>query len=102
MLAALAVIALALAWAATAGGAARAGPLWQESPIAPAQEQLSPLPTAVPAAEPAPAQPAPAASPVPEPPPAPPAAEQPIPMAALVGVMGLIGLAALIIGLRRR
>ncbi|HSN75894.1 MAG TPA: hypothetical protein VL334_12540, partial [Anaerolineae bacterium] len=66
-LAVLAVAALAIAWALTAGGAALAGPLLQDSPIAPPQEQLSPLPTAAPSVEPTP-QPQPAAAATVEPP----------------------------------
>lgn len=101
ILAALAVAALVIAWTLMAGGAALAGPLRQDSPVAPPQEQLSPLPTAAPAVEPA--QPAPAATPTPEPQPVPPtAAQPPIPIGVLIGIMAVIGLAALIIGLRRR
>lgn len=101
MLAALAVIALALAWATTAGGAAQAGSLAQDSPIAPSQEQLSPLPTATPLAEPPAAQPSPTPAPAPQAP-STPAAEPPIPVAVLGAIMGVIGVAALLIGLRRR
>lgn len=97
--AALAVAALVIASALAAGGAALAGPLLQDSPIATPQEQLSPLPTAAPAAEPE--QPAPTATPAPEPP-APDAAEPPVPIGVLMGVMAVIAVAALIIGLRRR
>jgi hypothetical protein len=98
LLAVLAAAALVIAWALTAGGAALAGPLLQDSPIATPQEQLSPLPTAAPPVEPAPAttltpQPQPAAAAT---------AEPPIPMAALIGVMLVIGLIALVVGLRRR
>jgi hypothetical protein len=97
--AALALAALVIAWALTAGGAAQAGPLLQDSPLAPPQEQLSPLPTAAPTSEPAP--PAPAATPTPEPA-APATVEPPVPIGVLIGVMAVIGFAALIIGLRRR
>ncbi len=94
--AALAITALAIAWTVTAGGAALAGPLLQDSPLAPLPEQLSPLPTAAPPTEPAPTA-------TPETQPAAPApVEPPIPLGALIGVMAVIGLAALIIGLRRR
>ncbi len=101
MLAGLAVAALVIAWTLTAGGAALAGPLLQDSPIATPQEQLSPLPTAAPSVEPA--QPAPTTTPAPEPQPAlPDVAEPPLPIGVLIGVMAVIGLAALIIGLGRR
>lgn len=99
ILAALAVAALVIGWSLTAGGAALAGPLLQDSPIAAPQEQLSPLPTGLPAVEPT--QPAPAATPAPEPA-ASTATEPPVPIGVLIGVMAVIGLAALIIGLRRR
>jgi hypothetical protein len=98
-MAVLAIVALVIAWALTAGGAAQAGPLLQDSPLAPPQEQLSPLPTAAPTSEPAP--PAPAATPTPEPA-APATVEPPVPIGVLIGVMAVIGFAALIIGLRRR
>lgn len=101
ILAALAVTALVIVWSLTAGGAALAGPLGQDSPVAPPQEQLSPLPTAAPAVEPA--RPAPTTTPASEPQPAIPAtAQPPIPIGVLIAVMAVIGLAALIIGLRRR
>ncbi len=100
MLAALAVVALALAWVTAAGGAALAGPLAQDSPLTP-QEQLSPLPTDAPRVEPA--QPASTATPAPEPQPdAPTAAQPPVPIEVLIGAMVVLGLAALVISLRRR
>jgi hypothetical protein len=95
----LAVAALMVAWTLTASGAALTGPLLQDSPIAP-QEQLSPLPTAAPTVEPT-QSPAQAATPTP-PPSALATAESPLPMAVLIGVMAVIGLAAVIIGLQRR
>lgn len=98
ILAALAVAALIVAWTLTAGGVALAGPLGQDSPVAPPQEQLSPLPTAAPPVEPA--QPVPTMAP--EPQPVVPAAEPPIPIGVVIGIMAMIALAALIIGLRRR
>lgn len=99
ILAVLAAVALVIAWTLAGGGAAQAGPLLQDSPLAPPQEQQSPLPTAAPGAEPAP--PAPTATPVPEPA-APAAVEPPVPIGVLLGVMAVIAVAALIIGLRRR
>jgi hypothetical protein len=96
---ALAITALAIAWTMTAGGAALAGPLLQDSPLAPAPEQLSPLPTDVPSVKPT----APATAPTLQPQPAAVAkAEPPIPLAAIIGVMLVIGLIALVVGLRRR
>ena len=98
MLAVLTVAALVIAWTLTAGGAALAGPLLQDSPIAP-PEQLSPLPTVAPSGEPT----APATTPALQPQPtAAVKAESPIPMGALIGVMLVIGLIALVVGLRRR
>lgn len=94
----LALAALMVAWTLTAGGAALAGPLLQESPVAP-PEQLSPLPTAAPSVEPT----APATTPALQPQPtAAVKAEPPIPMGSLIGVMLVIGLIALVVGLRRR
>jgi hypothetical protein len=98
-LAVLAVAALAIAWALMAGGAALAGPLLQDSPLAPPPEQLSPLPTAAPSVKPTAPAPTPALQPQPI---AAAKAEPPIPMAALIGVMLVIGLIALVVGLRRR
>jgi hypothetical protein len=95
----LAVAALMIAWTLTAGGAALAGPLLQDSPLAPPPEQISPLPTAAPSAEPTAPDPTPALQPQPT---APATAEPPIPLAALIGVMLVIGLIALVVGLRRR
>jgi hypothetical protein len=94
---ALAITALAIAWTVTAGGAALAGPLLQDSPLAP--EQLSPLPTAAPSVEPAATNTALTLQPQPT---AAAKAEPPVPMAALIGVMLVIGLIALVVGLRRR
>jgi len=96
ILTALAVAALVIAWTLTAGSAALAGPSLQDSPIAAPQEQLSPLPTAAATVEPA--QPAPTPAPAPESL----AAQPPVPIGVLIGVMAVIGLVALIIGLRRR
>jgi hypothetical protein len=94
------MLALACAWILTASSPATAGALHQDSPLATPQEQLSPLPTA----EPELAQPTPTAAPVvpAAPTTAEPVTEPPIPLAALVGIMAVIGLAALIIGLRRK
>jgi hypothetical protein len=101
ILAALALAALVIGWTLAAGGTALAGPLLQDSPIAAPQEQLSPLPTALPAVEPT--QLVPTALPAQEPQPATPAAAQPpVPIAVLIGVMAVIGLTALIVALRRR
>jgi hypothetical protein len=95
----LAVAALMVAGTLMAGGAALAGPLLQDSPLAPPPEQLSPLPTAAPSVESA----APATTPALQPQPTAAAtAEPPLPMAALIGVMLVIGLIALVVGLRRR
>jgi len=95
----LAVAALMVAWTLTASGAALTGPLLQDSPIAP-PEQLSPLPTAAPTVEP---KQSPAQAAMPTPPPSDLAtAESTLPMAVLIGVMAVIGLAAVIIGLQRR
>lgn len=100
ILVALAVVALFIAWTLTGSSAAQAGALAQDSPLAP-QEQLSPLPTALPAVEPT--QPVPTALPAQEPQPATPvAAQPPVPIAVLIGVMAVIGLTALIVALRRR
>ena len=97
-MAVLAIVALVIAWTLTASGAALAGPLLQDSPVAP-PEQLSPQPT--PALPVEPAQSAPTATAIPEPQPAAAATVQPpIPIGVLIGVMAVIGLAALFIGLR--
>ncbi len=95
----LAIAALMIAWTLTAGGAALAGPLLQDSPLAPPPEQLSPLPTVAPSVEPAATNTAPTLQPQPT---AAAKAEPPVPMAALIGVMVVIGLIALVVGLRRR
>jgi hypothetical protein len=88
-----------IVWTLTASGAVLAGPLLQDSPLAPPPEQLSPLPTVAPSVEPT----APTTSPALQPQPTAAAkAEPPVPMAALIGVMLVIGLIALVLGLRRR
>lgn len=96
ILTALAVAALIIGWTLTAGNAALAGPSLQDSPVAAPQEQLSPLPTTAATVEPA--QPTATPAPAPESP----VAQPPVPIGVLIGVMAVIGLAALIIGIRRR
>ncbi len=96
ILALLAVVALTVAWTLAASSAALAEPMLQDSPVA-SPEQLSPLSTTASSVEPTETAPIPALQPA-----AAIKAEPPIPMAALIGVMLVLGLIALVLGLRKR
>lgn len=101
----LAAVALALAALLTQSGPALAGPLAQDSPLSPLAS-VSPVaePSATPAPPTATSVPATGAPPTPPAPANPPeaAAGPPIPVAMLAAIMGVIGLAALGIALRRK
>lgn len=107
VLALLAVMALALAVALSTGASQAARSLAQDSPVSPVEQTPPALETATP--EPtATTLTAPTATPSPSPsseemlPEAAPIPEPPIPVAALAGLMLVIGLIALVIALRRR
>lgn len=101
----LATIALALAALLSQSGPALAGPLAQNSPVSPLAS-VSPVeePSPTPAAPTPTPVPTTSASPTPEIPAEAPgtAAGPPIPVAFLAAIMGVIGLAALGIALRRQ